>query len=165
MNVLKRFLVACLLAFGPGAATAEDLPRMRAAMLTSGTVNWEISTILPRARPQERLRADGEGLADNGATRVAFEGGEAESWSRTGSGWRGSAPRGKDYVVIPYSKAVGGMVVKADSPAQGAGGPEGREDRHRRRAGGQELADPARLCQAGASTSPPRRSRSSARRR
>ncbi|AWI60928.1 ABC transporter substrate-binding protein [Sinorhizobium fredii] len=116
MNVLKRFLAACLLAFGPAAAVAEDLPQLRAAMLASGTVNWEISTI----KAHEFDRKNGfelavQDYADNGATRVAFEGGEADTMVADWIWVANQRAAGKDYVFIPYSLAVGGLVVKDDS--------------------------------------------------
>ena len=56
--------------------------------------------------------------ADNGATRVAFEGGRADlivaDWIWTAR----QRAAGRDYVFLPYSKAVGGLVVPADSTAQ-----------------------------------------------
>ncbi|AWM28422.1 ABC transporter substrate-binding protein (plasmid) [Sinorhizobium fredii CCBAU 25509] len=108
MNVLKRFLAACLFAFGPAAAVAEDLPQLRAAMLASGTVNWEISTI----KVHEFDRKNGfelavQDYADNGATRVAFEGGEADTMVADWIWVANQRAAGKDYVFIPYSLAVG----------------------------------------------------------
>lgn len=104
----------------PGTAlTAQEMPVVRVAVLQIGTVNWELDTI-------ERNGfdiANGFELAalpyaDNGATRVAFEGGDADvavvDWI-----WAArQRAAGKDFVFIPYSKAVGGLVVPGDSPAQ-----------------------------------------------
>ncbi|MCP1200659.1 ABC transporter substrate-binding protein [Notoacmeibacter sp. MSK16QG-6] len=119
MNVLKRLaaaMAAGILTIGAGAAQAEDLPKLRAAMLATGTVNWEITTIkengLDTANGFELVVQD---YADNGATRIALAGGEADvvvaDWI-----WAASQRAdGKDYVFIPYSRAVGGLVVKDDS--------------------------------------------------
>ncbi|WP_018237736.1 ABC transporter substrate-binding protein [Ensifer sp. BR816] len=116
MNVLKRFLALWLFAFGPAAAMAEDLPQLRAAMLASGTVNWEISTI----KTHELDHGNGfeltvQNYADNGATRVAFEGGEADVMVADWIWVANQRAAGKDYVFLPYSRAVGGLVVKDDS--------------------------------------------------
>ncbi|MDK1377833.1 MULTISPECIES: ABC transporter substrate-binding protein [unclassified Sinorhizobium] len=116
MNALKGFLAACLFALAPAAAMAEDLPQLRAAMLASGTVNWEISTI----KTHELDRKNGfelnvQDYADNGATRVAFEGGEADTMVADWIWVANQRAAGKDYVFIPYSLAVGGLVVKEDS--------------------------------------------------
>jgi len=116
--VLAALFVAPLglLTFGPAAAMAEDLPRLRAAMLASGTVNWEISTI----KAQEFDRKNGfelvvQNYADNGATRVAFEGGEADTMVADWIWVAKQRAAGKDYVFIPDSRAVGGLVVSDDS--------------------------------------------------
>ncbi|MDX0457890.1 ABC transporter substrate-binding protein [Sinorhizobium medicae] len=120
MKVFEQLAVclfaACLLALGPTFALAEELPQLRAAMLASGTVNWEISTI----KAHEFDRANGfelvvQDYADNGATRVAFEGGEAETMVADWIWVASQRAAGKDYVFIPYSRAVGGLMVKDDS--------------------------------------------------
>lgn len=116
MGVLKRFLAGCLFAIAAVPAMAQDLPKLRAAMLASGTVNWEISTI----KQSEFDRKNGfelvvQDYADNGATRVAFEGGEADTMVADWIWVAYQRAAGKDYVFIPYSLAVGGLVVKDDS--------------------------------------------------
>ncbi|NKN38822.1 ABC transporter substrate-binding protein [Agrobacterium sp. a22-2] len=117
MGVLRRFLALCLFAIAAAPAVmAQDLPKLRAAMLASGTVNWEISTI----KQSELDRKNGFDLvvqdyADNGATRVAFEGGEADTMVADWIWVAYQRAAGKDYVFIPYSLAVGGLVVKDDS--------------------------------------------------
>ena len=118
MTYLRNLLFAAALVSGQGAY-AEDLPQIRAATLKIGTVNWELSTI----QAEGFDRANGFELvvlpyADNGATRVAFEGGRADlivaDWIWTVR----QRAAGRDYVFLPYSKAVGGLVVPADSTAQ-----------------------------------------------
>ncbi len=100
-------------------AGAQEMPVVRVAVLKIGTVNWELDTI----RRNGFDRANGFELAalpyaDNGATRVAFEGGDADvavvDWIWVAR----QRAAGKDYVFIPYSRAVGGLVVPADSTAQ-----------------------------------------------
>lgn len=116
MAKLTRWLAAltALWVFGPAAA--EDLPLMRAAMLKTGTVNWEIATI----RENGLDTANGfvlevQDYADNGATRVAFEGGAADVVVADWIWVARMRAQGRDYVFIPYSRAVGGLVVKDDS--------------------------------------------------
>ncbi len=118
MTYLRNLLFAAALVLGQGAY-AQDLPQIRAATLKIGTVNWELSTI----KAESFDRANGFELvmqpyADNGATRVAFEGGRADlivaDWIWTAR----QRAAGRDYVFLPYSKAVGGLVVPADSTAQ-----------------------------------------------
>ncbi|MFB9171756.1 ABC transporter substrate-binding protein [Roseibium salinum] len=97
-------------------AQAQDLPKLRGAMLAAGTVNWEISTIkdngLDTANGFELVVQD---YGDNAATRVALEGGEADLVVADWIWVARQRAAGKDYVFIPYSLAVGGLVVKDDS--------------------------------------------------
>ena len=109
--------IAAMLITLPG--WAQDVPALRAATLQTGTVNWELDTIkangLDTANGFELAMTP---YADNGATRVALAGGEADMvvadwlWVAT------QRAAGKDYVFIPYSTAVGGLMVAADSDAQ-----------------------------------------------
>ncbi|WP_299846770.1 ABC transporter substrate-binding protein [uncultured Roseovarius sp.] len=120
---MKRQLIHLLallwLLLGGGTAVAEDIPKIRAAVLQIGTVNWELQTILnngfDRANGFELLV---QPYADNGATRVALEGDAADlavaDWIWTAR----QRAAGKDYVFIPYSRATGGLVVPAESPVQ-----------------------------------------------
>lgn len=101
------------------AGHAGGLPVVRVAALQIGTVNWELETIVAngfdRAHGFE-LRV--QSYADNAATRVALEGGEADVMV---ADWIWAARQraaGRDYVFVPYSRAVGGLMVPADSPAQ-----------------------------------------------
>ncbi|WP_103225452.1 ABC transporter substrate-binding protein [Roseibium marinum] len=119
-NVLGGLLCASLaLALSPAdKATASDLPVLRAAVLKIGTVNWELDTIKRNGFDT----ANGFELsvvpyADNGATRVALEGGEADVAVADWIWVARQRAAGKDYVFIPYSKAVGGLVVPKDSTA------------------------------------------------
>ena len=79
--VNRRFFATLALAVGLAAAApaSADNPVIRAATLKIGTVNWELDTITANGFD----RAHGFALelqpyADNGATRVAFEGGTAD---------------------------------------------------------------------------------------
>lgn len=114
--MIARLAGLLALVLGP-VAQAGDLPVLRVAVLQIGTVNWELQTILQNGFD----RANGfemqvQPFADNGATRVALAGGTADvavaDWIWVARQRAG----GKDYVFIPYSKAVGGLVVPGDSP-------------------------------------------------
>ena len=119
MTIIRSLGASLLAALSAGAVAAQELPLIRAATLESGTLNWELQTIIDNGLDEangfqlELLR-----LADNGATRVAVEGDEADV---AVADWIWVAQQradGKDYVAFPYSKAVGGIMVQADSPAQ-----------------------------------------------
>ncbi len=62
-----------------GAAFAQDLPTVRAAVLKIGTVNWELATIVENGLDEKHgFKLEVMPYADNGATRVAVEGDEAD---------------------------------------------------------------------------------------
>jgi len=101
-----------------GAAFAADPVPMRAAVLKIGTVNWELQTIKSNGFDTAHgIDLQIQPFADNGATRVAFAGGEADIVVADWIWVARQRAAGKDYVFIPYSKAVGGIVVSDDNPA------------------------------------------------
>lgn len=117
MTVLNRLAAtAAALLVLAGATLAQDLPQLRAALLKTGTVNWEIATIkangLDRANGFELVVQD---YADNAATRIALEGGEADVVVADWIWVAMMRAEGKDFVFLPYSRAVGSLVVKDGS--------------------------------------------------
>nr|WP_217643034.1 ABC transporter substrate-binding protein [Litoreibacter janthinus] len=108
-------LIATLLT----TAAFADAPILRAAVLKFGTVNWELNTIKQHGMDTANgFELEVQGMAGGSAAQVAFQGGEADVIV---SDWLWVARQrasGKDYVFIPYSKAVGGVMVGKDSTAQ-----------------------------------------------
>ncbi|WP_299890841.1 ABC transporter substrate-binding protein [uncultured Ruegeria sp.] len=116
MKALYAFCTA--LVFAAGVVSADTLPTVRAAVLKIGTVNWELETIrLNGLDKKHGFTLEVQPFADNGATRIAVEGGEADLAVADWIWVARQRAAGKDYVFIPYSKAVGGVVVPADSAA------------------------------------------------
>lgn len=116
---LTRSLMGAVTALAlTGAAFAQETS-LRIATQVSGTVNWELTTIAANGFD----KANGfamvvQDVAAGPAAQVAFQGGEADMIV---SDWLWVArmrAEGNDYVFIPYSKAVGALMVKSDSPAQ-----------------------------------------------
>ncbi len=105
-------------AFSAASASAE-VPVLRAALQVSGTVNWEIDTIIHNGFDTANgFALEVTDVAGSPAAQVAFQGGEADVIV---SDWLWVAQQrasGNDFVFIPYSKAVGALMVAADSPAQ-----------------------------------------------
>ncbi len=105
-----------------------DTPQIRAATLKIGTVNWELNTITSNGFDTDNgFELVMQPYADNGATRVALEGGEADLAVADWIWVARQRAAGKDYVFIPYSKAVGGMLVSEDSDAQTLQDMEGKK--------------------------------------
>ncbi|WP_147113872.1 ABC transporter substrate-binding protein [Tateyamaria sp. syn59] len=100
-------------------AALADTPVLRASVLKFGTVNWELDTIKHHGFDTANgFDLQVQGVAGGSAAKVAFQGGGADVIV---SDWLWVARQraaGKDYVFIPYSKAVGGVMVPQDSPAQ-----------------------------------------------
>ena len=121
MRLFRCAVAAATIALGVAQAAAQDAdtPTLRAAMLQIGTVNWELKTIEDNGLDEKNgFDLEVQGMADNGATRVALAGGETDMvvadwiWVAT------QRAQGKDYVFIPYSTAVGSLLVPADSEAK-----------------------------------------------
>lgn len=89
---------------------------LKIAVLKFGTVNWELNTIAHHGFDTANgFSLQVQGMAGGAAAKVAFQGGTADVIV---SDWLWVARQraaGKDYVFIPYSKAVGGVLVGADS--------------------------------------------------
>lgn len=122
---LGRGILAAGLAFGMGLApasappaAAQDLPRLTVAAQMSGTVNWELQTIkhhgLDIANGVELVLMD---VAGSPAAQVAFQGGEADVIVSDWIWVARQRAEGQDIAFLPYSVAIGGVMVRADSPA------------------------------------------------
>ena len=108
------------------ASALADTPVLRTHVLKFGTVNWELDVIKHHGLDVKNgFELDVHGVAGGSAAKVAFQGGEADVIV---SDWLWVARQraaGKDYVFIPYSKAVGGVMVPKDSPAKSLADLEG----------------------------------------
>jgi NitT/TauT family transport system substrate-binding protein len=118
MSARFRLAAVALLVFmSTGVASeAEDLT---IGAVASGTVRWELDTIthygLDKANGFDLKILE---LAGNPATQVALAGGEVDAIV---SDWLWVAQQraeGKAYVFIPFSTAVGALLVPTDSPIQ-----------------------------------------------
>ena len=121
MSFFRTLGVAALLATTALAALADDTarPTIRAAVLEAGTVNWELTVLSEKGLDAENgFTLAVQPYASNDATRIATEGGEADVFVADWIWVARQNADGKDYRFIPYSTAVGGLVVPGDSPAQ-----------------------------------------------
>ena len=103
----------------PVRAQTAPLPVIRIGTLENGTVNWEVQTIRNAGLDRENgFELVPTPLAGNPATQVAMQGGEVDTIV---SDWLWVAQqraKGTDFTFLPYSTAVGGVMVAADSAAQ-----------------------------------------------
>ena len=116
LKILGGVAVACLLSV---SAARAELPVLRVAVQVAGTVNWELTTITANGFDSANgFRLQVQDIAGSPAGLVAFQGGAADVVL---SDWLWVARQraaGKDYVFIPYSKAVGSLMVPNASTAQ-----------------------------------------------
>lgn len=108
-------LLAAILLYATQLFAADTV--IRAAVLKTGTVNWELDTI----RHYGLDKANGftlevTELAGNPATQIALQGGVADIIVSDWIWVARQRAEGKDFVFVPYSKAVGNLMVKDDSP-------------------------------------------------
>ncbi len=117
MTFLKSATLAALL-LSATAVTAQETT-LRAAVQESGTVNWELDTISHYGFDTDNgFTLDVQGMAGGDAAQIAFQGGAVDMIV---SDWIWVARQraaGADYVFIPYSRAVGGLLVPEGSEAQ-----------------------------------------------
>jgi len=117
--MLKTLIGAIAAATLSLSAALADTPVLRAAVLQTGTVNWELDTIIHNGLDTANgFELQVQGMAGNPATRIAFQGGEADVVVADWLWVARQRAAGKDYVFIPYSKAVGGLLVPEGSTAQ-----------------------------------------------
>ncbi|CAM3232231.1 NitT/TauT family transport system substrate-binding protein [Paracoccus aminovorans] len=103
----------------PAAAQDAALPAIRVGTLENGTVNWELQTIVKRGLDRENgFRLVPMILAGNPATQVAMQGGEVDTIVSDFLWVAQQRARGTGFRFLPYSTAVGGVMVRADSPAR-----------------------------------------------
>ena len=101
------------------AAIAGETPTLRVGVLQFGTVNWELDVI----RHHELDKANGinlevMGFAGNQATKIALQAGEVDMIVSDWLWVTRQRADGVDWTFIPYSRAVGALVVPADSPVR-----------------------------------------------
>lgn len=108
---------AAIVSFGLSAHA--ETPTLRFAVQEAGTVNWELDTIRHYGLDKANgFKMDVEGVAGGPAAQIAFQGGTADVIV---SDWLWVARQraaGRDFVFIPYSRAVGGLMVAGDSSAR-----------------------------------------------
>lgn len=118
MAFLARLSATAIALVLAASAALAEMPKLRIAVQEAGTVNWEIDTILHYGLDRANgFELDVMGVASGDAGDIAFQGGAADAMV---SDWLWVARQraaGKDFVFLPYSRAVGGVMVPADSDA------------------------------------------------
>lgn len=101
---------------------------IRAAVLKTGTVNWELDTIRHFGLDKSNgFTLEVTELAGNPATQIALQGGVADIIVSDWIWVARQRSEGKDFVFVPYSKAVGNLMVRDDSPVKTLGDLKGKK--------------------------------------
>lgn len=96
-----------------GAAAAE----LRVAALKFGTVNWVLDVIKLRAlEKKHNFKMQVIPLASTNGAKIALQGGSAEIVVTDWTWVSRRRAEGADFTMVPYSSAVGHVMVPADSP-------------------------------------------------
>ncbi|CUH77324.1 ABC transporter substrate-binding protein [Tropicibacter naphthalenivorans] len=119
MSFISTLRAATVALVATSVAALAETPVLRAAVLEYGTVNWELDVIQHNDFDGKHgFDLQVQGVAGGSAAQVAFQGGEADVIV---SDWLWVARQraaGHDFVFVPYSRAVGAVMVPGDSDAQ-----------------------------------------------
>ena len=114
--LIRAFLIpAVLVLLGSVAARAE--PAVRVAALKFGTVNWVLETIKQRKLDKKhKVQLVVIPLASTNGAKIALQGGSADIVVTDWTFVSRRRAAGADFTMVPYSSAVGHLMVAADSP-------------------------------------------------
>lgn len=113
---LRSFLGCVLLLLQIGAARGDEMP-MRIAVLKFGTVAWELEVIRRHGLDREQgIRIEKVEFAANQATQVALQAGRVEAMVSDWLWVSRQRATGADWTFIPFSTALGAIIVPAGSP-------------------------------------------------
>jgi len=119
LAILRSFAGAAAMAFLSFTTALAETPVVRAALQLSGTVNWEADTIRHYGFDKVNgFSLEVTDVAGAPAAQISLVAGEVDMIV---SDWLWVAREraaGRDVVFIPYSRAVGGLMVPADSAAR-----------------------------------------------
>jgi NitT/TauT family transport system substrate-binding protein len=122
MKLRQRFSAILLVAMaflGSAAFAQAQTQTLSIAVLKSGTVNWELNTIVHNKLDEKHgFKLEVQDVAGEAAAKIAFQGGAADMIVSDWIWVSRQRADNKDYLLIPYSKAVGGLMVPANSTAQ-----------------------------------------------
>ena len=127
MGRVFGFLVIGVLALSMRPAAAQSGDGFAIGLLKFGTVNWEMNVLFHHHldRPVG-ARVEIKPMANNQATKIAILGGAVDMIVTDWIWVARQRAAGADLTFVPYSKAVGAMVVPANSGIQGLADLEGK---------------------------------------
>jgi len=130
MDVSRRVLFQLALAAAGTAAipsTGRAAPKVRIGVLKFGTVNWELETIKRHGLDgASGIDLDVVYFAGEDASNVAFLAGDLDMIVSDWLWVSRLRADGDDVALVPYSTAVGAIMVREDSPIRAVGDLAGR---------------------------------------
>jgi NitT/TauT family transport system substrate-binding protein len=129
-SIISGAFAACLLAVAAllGGPAAAGAPTLRIGVIEGGTVSWELDVIKRRGLDAaEGLTIEVMPMAGKQATDVALLGGAVDAVVTDWLWVARQRAAGRDFVFVPYSKSVGGLMVAADSPVRSLADLKGRK--------------------------------------
>jgi len=125
--MLAVLAIALMLVTWAPDGTGAEPESIRIGALKFGTVNWELDVIRHHGLDEaEGIRLDVVDLASKQATTVAFQAGDVDAIVTDWIWVSRQRHEGRDYSFVPYSTAVGALVVPANSPIRGLADLESR---------------------------------------
>lgn len=128
---MKKILILCLsvvaLTFS-GMVHSAMAAELRVATLKFGTVNWVLDTIKLR-KLDERHGIDMKiiELASTDGSKLALQGGSADVVTTDWTWISRRRAEGADFTMVPYSSAVGHLMVAANSPIKSVADLKGKK--------------------------------------
>lgn len=118
--MLQRFARQVLLAvfiLGMGRSSlGAELPTIRIGVLQYGTVSWELEVMKRQGfAEREGVRIEVVPLAQKDAANVALQGGAVDLIVNDWIWVARQRAEGRDFAFVPYSRAVGGIMVRPDA--------------------------------------------------
>ncbi len=119
MSIRTALTATWIMLLALAAPVSAQTPVLRAAVQEVGTVNWELDTIRHYGLDTAQgFTLDVQGMAGADAAQIAFQGGGADVIVADWIWVARQNAAGADFIFIPYSRAVGGLLVPAASQAQ-----------------------------------------------
>ncbi len=116
--MMKKFFTVVILAFVSFNLWAVTSPskEIKVGVLKFGTANWELKTTMDNGiDTKHNFKLNVVGLADKKANIAAFLGGEVDVILTDYIWVSRQRTEGADFVFIPHSKSVGGIIVSPSS--------------------------------------------------
>ena len=117
-RTIRLALAAAVLAIAlaPAAVPAGQL---KVAVIKFGTVSWEMDVIQHHGlAADQKLELEVLSLANTNAAKVALQAGEVDVIVTDWIWVSRQRAEGADYTFVPYSTALGSLMVPADSPIE-----------------------------------------------